>query len=446
MKRSLYTFFLTLITLSALSQTTYKITSSSNWSSSIPTSCINCTIDISGSATLTVDQSVTCMNCSFDGGSILIPGKALTLLYAGSLTPTSFSGTTLTATGNSLITVDAPLSLTNSTFTFDNGSSIITTYEVDLNASRINLYDNSSMLSTGGASTSVNLTNNSQIAVGNGSQTSSASLMISGPALNIYDKSTIGLGNDNNTYFNWSSFTYYPSTSSSSHAAKSYSTLSTTMNCGSGYPHACNMASVYGPASLNASGVIPVNTLPIVLDVFTAILNSDKTVGLSWNTLQETNSSHITIQRSADGENWEDLGTVQARGNSATETEYRFTDEHPLTGNNFYRLQLVDLDNSFNYSEVKVVRTSTIGNISFFPNPARDYVNVSLGSAVNVSETVTVRLISITGQVMQEQQTSASAGAVVSFRVNNYASGVYFLSVIRADGSQESRQLIISRM
>lgn len=322
---------------------------------------------------------------------------------------------------------------------------MITTYEVDLDASRIDLNDNSTMLSTGGSSTPINLVSNSQIVIGNGSQTSSASFIVSGPAVNIYDKSAIGIGNDNNTYFDWSGYTYYPNANSNGHSTKSYSTLNTTLNCGSGYPHACSMPSVYGPASLNASGVVSGNTLPIVLDAFSATLAGDKTVGLAWNTQQESNSSHITIERSADGQNWEEIGTVQAKGNSATETEYSFTDEHPLTGNNFYRLQLVDLDNSFKYSDVKVVRTSTIGNISFFPNPARDYVNVSLGSAVSATEIVTVRLISMSGQVMQEQQASA-AGAVVSFRVSNYPAGIYILSVNSQNGIKETRELMISRM
>jgi hypothetical protein len=87
-----------------------------------------------------------------------------------------------------------------------------------------------------------------------------------------------------------------------------------------------------------------------------------------------------------------------------------------------------------------------VGNVSFFPNPARDYVNVALGNAINTAETVTVRLINMSGQVMQEQRTSATAGTVLSFRVSNYASGVYILSVAGENGFQESRQLLISKM
>ena len=449
MKRSTYTLFLmTLLAVSTASfaQTTYSISASGKWSASIPTTCINCAITVAANKTLSIDQSVSCMNCTITGGAITDSNQAFSLLYSGSQTTTYFQSTALNVYGNNgKVTVNAPLSLTNSTFTFYNNSTFTTSYQVDLIASRINLYDTSSMISTGAASTLINLESNSHIVIGNGSQTSKSSFLVSGPTLTIYDKSSVDLGNDNNVYSNWANYTYSPNVNANSHASNSNSTQNSTVGCGAGYPHSCANPFVYGPSTIGSSGVVPGNTLPIVLEAFTAALNSDKTIGLDWNTALEVNSSHITIQRSADGENWNDIGSVQAKGNSAIKTAYSFNDEHPLAGNNFYRLQLVDQDNTFTYSEVKVVRTSTIGAITFFPNPARDYVNVSLGNALSAGETVTIRMISLSGQVMQEQRTAANAGTVVSFRVTNYAAGVYILSVAGQDGTQESRELVISR-
>lgn len=447
MIRSIYTLFLmTLISISGFAQTTYTISASGKWSASIPTSCINCTINISNNKVLSIDQSVTCMNCTISGGSITDSNQAFSLLYAGSQTTTYFQSTALNVYGKSAtVTVNAPLSLTNTTFTFYNKSTFTTSYEVDLTTSVINLYDSSSMTSTGGASTLIKLMSSSQIVIGNGSQTSTASLLVSGPTLTVYDKSSVILGNDNNVYSNWANYTYFPSVNANAHASKSYSTQNNEVSCGSGYPHSCANPFLYGPSTIGNSGASPGNILPIVLENFTATLNSDKTITLDWNTAQEMNSSHITIQRSADGENWDDIGTVKAQGNSAITTAYSFIDEHPLTGNNFYRLQLVDIDNSFTYSEENVIRTSTIGAISFFPNPARDYVNVSLGNALQSGQTVSVRLVSLGGQLMQEQHTAAGAGTVVSFRVSNYAAGVYILQVVGQNGTQETRELVIGR-
>ena len=437
-------FLMTLISISAFGKT-YTISASGNWSASIPTTCIGCTINLDNNVVLTVDQGVTCMNCTIDGGSITDNNQAMNLQYSGAVTTTYFHSTALNVSGTGSLIVNAPLSLTNTTFTFNNGSTITTSYEVDLTSSTINLYDASSMTSNGGASTPINLKAKSQINVGNGSETSTSSFIVSGPTLTLYDKSSVTLGNENNYYSNWANYTYYPSVNANGHASKSNSTQNNSISCGSGHPHSCANPFVYGPSIIGSAGAVTNVPLPIVLEDFTAALNNDKTITLDWNTAMEVNSSQITIQRSADGQNWDDLATIQAKGNSAITTAYSFIDEHPLSGNNFYRLQLVDIDNSFTYSEEKVIRTATIGAVSFFPNPARDYVNVSLGSALRNGETVSVRLISLGGQVMQMQNATTGAGTVVSFRVSNYAAGVYILQVAGQDGTQESRELVIGR-
>lgn len=453
MKRSIYTSLLMIIALilvmmfisaPGFSQSTYTITANGKWSSSIPATCYSCTIRISSNVTLTIDESVTCQNCTFQGGAMTMNNHTLNLQYAGILTTTNFNNTSLTITGNSgQVTVNAPLSLTGATFSFNNASSMTSSYELDLSASKIYLNDNSSMTANGFLGTPLKLMQTSQIVVGNGSKTSAATLSISGPLVDIYDNSSVTVANTNNGYYDWLGYEYYTSTSSSTPTY--HNTLNNQMNCGSGYPQSCALNAAFGPSMMSSGGLVPGNTLPVVLDAFTALPDNDKTVSLSWNTQLEVNSSHFTIQRSADGENWQEIGTVRAQGNSSITTAYTFTDEHPLTGSNFYRLQMVDLDNSFTYSEVKVVRASTISQISFFPNPARDYVNVSLGTTSAATGATSVRLINLAGQVLQEQQVTPAPGAVVSFHLSNYATGVYILSIVRADGSQESRQFLINR-
>ena len=110
---------------------------------------------------------------------------------------------------------------------------------------------------------------------------------------------------------------------------------------------------------------------------------------------------------------------------------------------NFYRLKLVNLDGSFGYTDIKTVRSSMVTNVSFFPNPARDYVNISLGASA--SEETTVRLLNQAGQVMQEKKVAAGSGTIVSFPVQQYHTGFYILSVVSADGTHETSKLLINR-
>jgi hypothetical protein len=425
-------------------QTTYKITSNSNWSAKLPSTCADCNIIISTGVTLTMDGSFTCQNCSFQGGTVSMTSKTLNIQYTGgSPVTTSFDGTNFQVYGTGSIVVNAPLSLTNAVFTFNNTSSIQTSFQVDLSGSTIDLYDNTSMVSTGGSSTDLTLSKSSKIVIGNGSQTSGASLFVNGPTVDIYKNSAIELGNTNNAYINWANYTTYNNNGNGGGGAASYSTANSTINCGSGYPHACAGSYVYGPASLSTAGTVPVNLLPVVLADFTARWNNDQTITDSWNTQQEVNFSHFEIERSQNGSTWNTIGSVPAKGNSSIETNYSFTDRSPLAGVNYYRLKIVDLDGHYDYSEIKVQRSALITKTSFFPNPAHDYVNVALGETAGVS--VTVRLINQAGQVLQEKKGITGNGAAISIPLQQYAAGLYILSVSTADGACESSKLLISR-
>ncbi|HEX9150481.1 MAG TPA: discoidin domain-containing protein, partial [Flavobacterium sp.] len=67
-------------------------------------------------------------------------------------------------------------------------------------------------------------------------------------------------------------------------------------------------------------------------------------VDLRWTTSAEKNSVRYDISRSADGLNFTTIGSVNTAGTTNTETNYSFTDASPLTGRNYYRLELATTD------------------------------------------------------------------------------------------------------
>jgi len=372
--------------------------------------------------------------------------QTLNIQYTGgSVVTTNFNNVDFKIYGdNGKVIVNAPLALTGTTFTFYNGSYFSTSYQLDMVSSTVNLYDNTSMYSTGSASTEINLSSNSKIAIGNGSKTSNAAFTVSGPAVDLYDLSGIVVANSNNMYSNWSDYNTSPAHSTNANLAHSYSTSNSTMNCGGSGQHACASPLLYGPSTLSTMGTVSGNTLPVVLSEFSVQNNGDGKATLSWETKMEANSSQFEIERSADGNTWSTIGTVKAQGSAALPTDYTYTDARMLTGSNYYRLKMVDLDGSAVYSEVKVLQGSMIDHLSFFPNPARDYVNVTLGGTS--TSMVTVRLINQAGVVLQEKSVSGGTGTTVTFPLQQAASGWYVLYVSSADGMHKSSKLLINRM
>ncbi|HLK30403.1 MAG TPA: T9SS type A sorting domain-containing protein [Puia sp.] len=211
---------------------------------------------------------------------------------------------------------------------------------------------------------------------------------------------------------------------------------------GSSQAYTCNKGQANGPSILGATGFNIIAPLPVVLVDFTANLNNNKTVDLSWSTQMEVNLSHFLIQRSADGANWEVIGRVQANGNSQIVSNYSFNDPAPLDGLNYYRLQMTDLDNKSGLTIIKLIRTPIIRLFKVFPNPANDYVDITLSKAKNGN----VRLLNQFGQVLQQKQvTATNDGTTLSFQLFGYPPGNYFVQVVAEDGSKEVGKFIIKK-
>ncbi len=449
MKTKLYTLvffaFSTLHSVVSKAQTNYSITTNKSWSAVLPSTCANCKIVIGTDATLTIDQSVTCQNCSFQGGTMTMTDKTLNIQYTGnSVVTTNFSNIKFQVSGdNGKVIVNAPLSLNGASFIFSNASYFNTSYQVDLVSSTVSLNDNATMYSTGGPASPISLSGASKIIVGNGTRTSAAALTVSGPSVVLYDVSQIIVGNNNNVYYNWANYNASPAKSTNAATSKSYSTSSSTINCGGKGQHLCSNPSLYGPATLTTNGVLPGNALPVVLTDFAALSNGDGTATLTWETKMEQNASRFEIERSADGTGWATIGTVQAQGNTSMPTGYSYTDSRMLTGTNYYRMKMIDLDGSSVYSEVRVLQVNASARLSFFPNPARDYVNITLGGISSTN--VKVRLISQAGVVVLEKNVAGGAGTTVTLPLQQLTSGWYVLHLTTAEGVHETSKLMINR-
>lgn len=91
----------------------------------------------------------------------------------------------------------------------------------------------------------------------------------------------------------------------------------------------------------------PIVLLPVEMMSFTGMA-SENGNRLWWTTATERNASHFSVERSTDGKTWESLGNVVAAGNSEVLQQYTFTDSHPETAVNYYRLTQYDLNGAEN--------------------------------------------------------------------------------------------------
>ncbi|GAA5221666.1 hypothetical protein GCM10025777_22960 [Membranihabitans marinus] len=106
----------------------------------------------------------------------------------------------------------------------------------------------------------------------------------------------------------------------------------------------------------------------------------DNTSLISWLTLSEKNIESFEIERSGNGINFYNIGTVSGQGSSAESLTYSFVDHQPLKGKNYYRLRQNNYDDSHHYSRTMLANFEADHNLKkqfvIQPNPANDFIRI----------------------------------------------------------------------
>jgi len=186
--------------------------------------------------------------------------------------------------------------------------------------------------------------------------------------------------------------------------------------------------------------------LPVQLVSFTGQHNNGVNV-LEWLTATETNVSHFEVERSVDGKDYEMLGAVEAAGNSTEPRDYSFLDRDLPAGGLYYRLRIVDQDNTYAYSDIVYLSTSSGVAINHYinivPNPFTDKFEVQFYQAR--SGLYQVVITDIAGRPVVDVKGQGSKGLIaVPLDLSAEAAGSYLVQVIREDGMRLMRQVVKS--
>lgn len=184
-------------------------------------------------------------------------------------------------------------------------------------------------------------------------------------------------------------------------------------------------------------------TLPITLLLFDAV-SQGSIVKTTWATALEINNNYFTVERSADGKEFYEVGMVDGAGNSTTTLYYSFDDEKPLDGTSYYRLKQTDYDGAFSYSNIVTVRRNTVESaVNIYPNPASSLVNIA---ASNVSDDIAVSIYDRFGKQVYTSVYPVSGKRVSSNIQLNVkdalAAGVYFMQVTTGESSFNEKLII----
>jgi hypothetical protein len=188
--------------------------------------------------------------------------------------------------------------------------------------------------------------------------------------------------------------------------------------------------------SVAATGLVLIaeDALPVTLIDFFA-KRQEKTSLLTWITASEANSDRFDIERSADGRQWQKIGSIPSHTESNEQQSYGFTDYSPLAGENLYRLKMVDLDSTFAYSRIQSVVFDEAGKIVLYPNPHTVHDRLTI-QTTNPERIDRIQIFDVTGQEIMQSPWKPNID------VSKLTRGLHIVQITYTDGSISTHRIV----
>jgi hypothetical protein len=184
--------------------------------------------------------------------------------------------------------------------------------------------------------------------------------------------------------------------------------------------------------------------LPIELTEFSVNCNQNGTAMINFTTASQTNNDYFTIERSADGDIFSPIGTIDGAGNSSQSLSYSFIDQQPLNQSwSYYRLKQTDFDGKFSLSDVRSLHqcngsAGSLISVSYGPNAT---LTVSVYSGVD--QPGNIRVLDITGREIQGVNTRLQEGMnVFNLDLSKEGPGIYLLNILNGKETTVKRVVI----
>jgi hypothetical protein len=195
---------------------------------------------------------------------------------------------------------------------------------------------------------------------------------------------------------------------------------------------------------LQRAFIFNIQTLPIKLISFNGIHENGSKNTLIWKVESETNFKHYELQFSCDGINFSTVQTIQPQQGSALKT---YQAQHsPVSCNdlkNYYRLKIVNLDNTAEYSQVvALTKHAKYTKPTLFPNPS-----IGSGNKVrilgNLTNLVEIKIASSSGQVLKTYNGNLNFVLNELTLPSKMLAGKYIVQLIYKDKRQEALPFVV---
>lgn len=218
--------------------------------------------------------------------------------------------------------------------------------------------------------------------------------------------------------------------------------------------YAASSAAGAGPYSISRAGITSLSPFTVTSDVLALPLDllefnasqKGEAALLDWKTSNEINIASFLLERSAEGTRFTSIAKLGSKAQGTSINRYDFTDENPLPGLNYYRLKIVDLDGTYEYSPVRALdfenKRKYIGDI--YPNPSLSG-KAAIALIFDRPVQLGVEIFDLVGRIVSSRRVQIPQGeSILNFEVSNKGTQLYLVRMTIDNQSTVHRYFMVS--
>lgn len=143
-------------------------------------------------------------------------------------------------------------------------------------------------------------------------------------------------------------------------------------------------------------------------------------------------NSEVILERSANGNSFEEIGKMVLQAGTSTTKKYLFNDMEPLEPDNYYRAKYKNVEGNYLYS--RIVKVGSVKTLSFsiLNNPAKERLHVKTTDAIG--KDIIFTILDAAGRQIKSCQVK-KASSITEIQVAELNAGLYILK-IKTDNEQ----------
>ncbi len=182
--------------------------------------------------------------------------------------------------------------------------------------------------------------------------------------------------------------------------------------------------------------------LPVHLQEFKGKQENNKHV-LYWKTTQEEQVEKYIVERQTAASNaFVPIATVPARGGTSLQ-HYQINDLLPQTGNNYYRLKMLNKDGTYVYSNIVLLQRKKAGfAYTLYPNPVNNMLSIQFTNTG--SQHYEVSIYNMSNQLILQKNFKTSGNNVLDIpRPSSAQPGMYMLRIVNPASKEQVTEKLI---